>query len=548
VQIEPESDAEPEMVAEASFPDEPVEAGAGTAEEADVFATDAPDSESADGEETPEGSVPVEDGPEPVRIPTSLTAALREQGPRYPHRVSRRTRRRGGRDSRERAPLPGDAARVPGAVTPETRTQEATPRPAAEPRAPQAASEGRPERAPGPSISDLLKEGQEIIVQIAKEPLGHKGARITSHIALPGRFLVYMPTVDHIGVSRKIPSDEERMRLKRILQANRTGISGGYIVRTAGEGHSEEELRADMLFLYNLWLDMRQKAERKPAPMLIHHDLNVVERILRDQLTPAFKSVWTDNEEVYESVLRFVQRFQPTLVGRVKMYTRSAPMFDEFGITAEIEKALRPKVWLKSGGHIVINQTEALVAIDVNTGKFVGKSNRLEDTIVKVNTDAIKEIVRQIRLRDLGGIIVVDFIDMDERKNRQKVMQTLEEAMRADRAPYKILQFNDFGLVAITRKRVKQSLERTLCTPCPYCEGSGYIKSPQTIVGEILQEAHKLARAVEGKDVLLRVNPEVAKLLKSNQNSYLQELEEVLGRTVIVKSDAQLNQDRFDLA
>ena len=502
------------------------------------------------GEEPPE-EAPLgveEEGPEPARIPTSLTAALREQGPRYPHRVSRRTRRK-GRDNRDRGPIAGDAARPASPMAPEVRVQEASPKAAPEPRsAPQNASEGRPEKPPGPSISDLLKEGQEIIVQIAKEPLGHKGARITSHIALPGRFLVYMPTVDHIGVSRKIPSDEERVRLKRILQANRTGISGGYIVRTAGEGRSEEELRADMSFLYNLWLDMRQKAERKPAPMLIHHDLNVVERVLRDQLTLAFKSIWTDNEEVYENVLRFVQRFQPALVGRVKMYTRSAPMFDEFGITAEIEKALRPKVWLKSGGHIVINQTEALVAIDVNTGKFVGKSNRLEDTIVKTNTDAIKEIVRQIRLRDLGGIIVVDFIDMDERKNRQKVMQTLEEAMRADRAPYKILQFNDFGLVAITRKRVKQSLERTLCTPCPYCEGSGYVKNPQTIVGEILQEAHKIARAVEGKDVLLRVAPEVAKLLKSNQNTYLQELEEILGRTVIVKSDAQLNQQRFDLA
>ena len=299
---------------------------------------------------------------------------------------------------------------------------------------PEARPEARPEppdrndKTPLPSISDLLKEGQEIIVQIAKEPLGQKGARITSHIALPGRFLVYMPTVDHIGVSRKIPSDEERLRLKRILQANRTGISGGYIVRTAGEGRTEEELRADMMFLYNLWLDMRQKAERRPAPVLIHHDLNVVERILRDQLTAAYKSVWVDNEEAYESVLRFVQRFQPALVNRVKMYTRSTPIFDEFGITAELEKALRPKVWLKSGGYIVINQTEALVAIDINTGKYVGKSNRLEDTIVKTNTDAIKEIVRQIRLRDLGGIIVVDFIDMDERKNRQKVMQALEEA------------------------------------------------------------------------------------------------------------------------
>jgi ribonuclease G len=303
-----------------------------------------------------------------------------------------------------------------------------------------------------------------------------------------------------------------------------------------------------MMFLCNMWLDMRQKAERKPAPLLIHHDLNVVERILRDQLTSSFKSIWVDNEEVYESVLRFVQRFQPALVSRVKLYTRPTPIFDEFNITSELEKALRPKVWLKSGGYIVINQTEALVAIDINTGKYVGKSNRLEDTIVKTNTDAVKEIVRQIRLRDLGGIIVVDFIDMDERKNRQKVMQALEEAMRADRAPNKILQFNDFGLVAITRKRVKQSLERTLCVPCAYCEGAGYVKSPQTLVGEILQEAHKIARAVEGKDVMLRVSPEVAKLLKSNQNTYLQELEEILGRAVIVKSDPLLHQEKFDLA
>jgi ribonuclease G len=303
-----------------------------------------------------------------------------------------------------------------------------------------------------------------------------------------------------------------------------------------------------MMFLYNLWLDLRQKAEKKPAPALVHHDLDVVQRVLRDQLTHQFKSVWVDNEEIYESVVRFVQRFQPGLVNRVKLYTRSNPIFDEFNVTQEMEKALRPKVWLKSGGYIVINQTEALVAIDVNTGKFVGKSNRLEDTIVKTNTDAIKEIVRQIRLRDLGGIIVVDFIDMDERKNRQKVMQVLEETMRADRAPYKILQFNDFGLVAITRKRVKQSLERTLCSPCPYCEAAGYVKSVGTVIGEILQEAHKIAKAVEGNDVMLRVNPEVAKVLKSNQNSFLQELEEILGRTVIVKSDALLHQEKFDLA
>jgi ribonuclease G len=537
---EPESEVETAGITEAEA--EALEEEAGTGE--------GPAEAEAEAESSGEaGETIVEDeGPEPARIPTSLTATLREQGPRYQHRVSRRTRRKGrdGRDGRDnRGPAPTGVAEA-------TRPPEARPQPESRPEQRTAPARNNPEpradKAALPSISDLLKEGQEIIVQIAKEPLGQKGARITSHIALPGRFLVYMPTVEHIGVSRKIPSDDERLRLKRILQANRTGIPGGYIVRTAGEGRSEEELRADMMFLYNMWLDMRQKAERKPAPLLIHHDLNVVERILRDQLTSSFKCIWVDNEEIYESVLRFVQRFQPGLVSRVKLYTRSTPIFDEFNITSELEKALRPKVWLKSGGYIVINQTEALVAIDINTGKYVGKSNRLEDTIVKTNTDAVKEIVRQIRLRDLGGIIVVDFIDMDERKNRQKVMQALEEAMRSDRAPNKILQFNDFGLVAITRKRVKQSLERTLCVPCAYCEGAGYVKSPQTLVGEILQEAHKISRAVEGKDVLLRVSPEVAKLLKSNQNTYLPELEEILGRPVIVKSDPLLHQEKFDLA
>jgi ribonuclease G len=531
-EAEPEPDVESAPITEAEAV--ALEEQAGTGEEPAIEGSES----AAEAAETEEAPIVEFEGPEPARIPTSLTATLREQGPRYQHRLSRRMRRKGR----------GDRG-APGGVAEATRAPE--PRQESRPEQRTAPGRNNPEpreKSAQPSITDLLKEGQEIIVQIAKEPLGQKGARITSHIALPGRFLVYMPTVDHIGVSRKIPSDDERLRLKRILQSNRSGIPGGYIVRTAGDGHSEEELRADMMFLYNMWLDMRQKAERKPAPLLIHHDLNVVERILRDQLTSSFKSIWVDNEDVYESVLGFVQRFQPTLVGRVKLYTRSTPIFDEFNITSEVEKALRPKVWLKSGGCIVINQTEALVAIDINTGKYVGKSNRLEDTIVKTNTDAVKEIVRQIRLRDLGGIIVIDFIDMDERKNRQKVMQALEEAMRADRAPYKILQFNDFGLVAITRKRVKQSLERTLCVPCTYCEGAGYLKSPQTMVGEILQEAHKIARAVEGKDVMLRVSPEVAKLLKSNQNTYLQELEEILGRTVIVKSDPLLHQEKFDLA
>ncbi len=453
-------------------------------------------------------------------------ASVREKpyGQRYLHRGSRRMRRR-GREFRDRR----------GAE----RNAETSQAPAAEAKPATA-------RTAETSITDLLKEGQEIIVQIAKEPIGKKGARITSHIALPGRYLVYMPTVDHVGVSRKIVSDEERLRLKRIVQTHRVGMPGGFIVRTAGEGQPEEEIRSDMHFLYNLWLDLRQKAERTPAPALIHHDLNLVERLLRDQLTDTFKTIWVDTQEDYERILQFVERFQPNLVGRVKLYTRSTPIFDEFGITPELEKALRPKVWLKSGGYIVINQTEALVAIDVNTGKYVGKSNRLEDTIVKTNMDAVKEIVRQIRLRDLGGIIVVDFIDMDERKNRQKVMQALDEALRADRSPSKILQFNDFGLVAITRKRVKQSLERTLCSPCPYCDGSGYVKSPATVIQEILAEAKKIAPGLDQGNVTLRVNQEVAKVLKSRDNSYLEELESILRRPVLVKGDPLLHQEKFD--
>ena len=461
----------------------------------------------------------------------SGAAEVRERGGRYPHRMSRRLRRRGRGGSQEgRGEASGDAG---PARSPERGDQRTVSRPSVQGQ---------------PSISDLLKEGQEIIVQIAKEPLGQKGARITSHIALPGRYVVYMPTLEHMGVSRKIASDEERLRLKRILQGRRPGAGGGFITRTAAEGRTEEEIAADMEFLYKLWQDIKAKAERKPAPILLHHDLDIVQRVLRDQLTDSFKSIWIDNEELYENVVAFVQRFQPALISKVKLYTREAPIFDAFGITQELEKALRPKVWLKSGGYIVINQTEALVAIDVNTGKYVGKSNRLEDTIVKTNTEAIKEIVRQIRLRDLGGIIIIDFIDMEERKNRQKVMQALEEAMRADRAPYKILQFNDFGLVAITRKRVKQSLERTLCSPCPHCDGGGYIKSVPTVISEILTEARKLSSSVEGKEVMLRAHPDVAKVLKSHQNKYLEELEEILRRPVLVKSDPLLHHEKFDLA
>ena len=398
-----------------------------------------------------------------------------------------------------------------------------------------------------PKISDLLKEGQEILVQIAKEPIGKKGARITSHIALPGRFLVYMPTVNHTGVSRKIASDEERQRLKRIVLSERENGHGGFIVRTAAQNASEDELRADIRFLKGLWNDIKTRAEASKPPALIYHDLNVVERVLRDQVTSDFSVIWVDTEPEYERILRFFNRFQPGLVKRVKLYTKETPLFEQFGLAEEMNKALKSKVWLKSGGYIVINQTEALVAIDINTGKYVGKTSRLEDTIVKTNVDAIKEIVRQIRLRDLGGIIIIDFIDMDERRNRQRVMQALEEELRHDRAPSKVLQFNDFGLVAITRKRVKQSLERTIGAPCPYCQSTGYVKSLTTIVNEIYVEMRKIAKHLEHEDVMLRVNPEVAKELKGNNARLLNEMEELTKRTIIVKSDPALHQEQFDI-
>src|SRR5271156_3421052 len=432
-------------------------------------------------------------------------------------------------------------------------TQRA-PRPAFDPRRGQRGRRGgggrrfrRNEPQNVPLITELLKEGQEILVQIAKEPIGKKGARITSHIALPGRFLVYMPTVNHTGVSRKISSEEERQRLKRIIISERENGHGGFIVRTAAQNAGEEELRADIRFLKNLWSEIKTRADNGKGPTLIYHDLNVVERVLRDQVTSDFTAIWVDTEQEYERVLRFANRFQPALVRRVKLYSKEIPLFEQFGLNDEINKALKSKVWLKSGGYIVINQTEALVAIDVNTGKYVGKTSRLEDTIVKTNVDAIKEIVRQVRLRDLGGIIIIDFIDMDERRNRQRVMQALEEELKHDRAPSKVLQFNDFGLVAITRKRVKQSLERTIGAPCPYCESTGYVKSVTTVCNEIYVEIRKIAKHLERQDVMLRVNPDVAKELKSNNGRLLNEMEEMTKRTIIVKSDPALHQEQFDI-
>ncbi|HEY0376345.1 MAG TPA: Rne/Rng family ribonuclease [Pyrinomonadaceae bacterium] len=405
-----------------------------------------------------------------------------------------------------------------------------------------------------PTITDLLREGQEVLVQIAKEPIAKKGARITSHIALPGRFLVYMPTVEHVGVSRKIESDSERSRLRKLIQAIRAEEdvpSGGFIVRTAGVGISEEDLRDDARYLVRTWLDIRRSAEKTKAPALVHRDLDLVQRLLRDQLSDDFTAIRVDSEEEYLGIVEFINRIQPRMVKRVKLYTRDEPILEAYGVQAEIDKAIKPRVWLKSGGYLVINQTEALVAIDVNTGKFVGRGGtRLEDTITRTNLEAVDEIVRQIRLRDLGGIIVLDLIDMEERRNRTRVMQALQDALHGDKSPTKVLSFNDFGLVIMTRKRVKQSLERTLCSPCAYCQGAGLVKSAQTVCYEILEESRRLSRGLgdDGvKQTTLRINPEVARSLRGPERDVLNEIEDYLG-AVDITSDPQIHQEQFDFA
>jgi ribonuclease G len=409
----------------------------------------------------------------------------------------------------------------------------------------------RLDRAAQPNIEDLLKEGQDVLVQVAKEPIGTKGARITSHITIPGRFLVFMPTVDHVGVSRKIESREERARLRGIVKQFREsrGFTGGVIIRTAAASRAEEDIVGDLEYFHQTWQDIQQKASTQRAPSTVYREQSLVAKLLRDLLTDEFSVIRIDSPTEHRKALTLLERIMPSMLPRVKLYAREFPILEEYGVRTEIDKALRSKVWLKSGGYIVINQTEALVAIDVNTGRYVGKktTGRLEDTILKTNLEAVKEIVRQLRLRDMGGIVVLDFIDMEDKKNRQKVFQVLEQELRRDRAPSKAIQVSEFGLIIITRKRVKQSLERLMSEPCPYCAGTGTIKSSMTICQDILNEMRKVGHDMDGHGVLLRVNPDVAKALHDEERGVLREIEKVTGRKVVLKPDAYLHHEQFDV-
>jgi ribonuclease G len=396
-------------------------------------------------------------------------------------------------------------------------------------------------------IEEKLQPGQDVLVQVLKEPLGQKGARITSHASLPGRYVVFMPTVEHVGVSRKINDDEERRRLKTILKeirAERGG--GGFIARTAGLGRSREDFERDARYLTKTWDEVRARAAREQPPVLLHREPSLIERLLRDILNEDIAKISLDSEREFQKTLDLVTQLQPELAPRVRLHNKKESLFEEHGVAAELERALTPRVALASGGYIVINPTEALVAIDVNTGSFVGKK-KLEDTILQTNLEAAKELVRQIRLRDLGGIIVVDFIDMEERRSRKQIMGLLEQELKRDRAPSKLLQVSEFGLVVITRKRVKQSLDRTLCQPCPYCTGSGMVKNVSTVCAEIYDEIQKLVPDLRGVPFLLRVNPEVARALAKEEAAVLRDLNDLVGTEIRVQGDPLLHQEQFDV-
>lgn len=395
-------------------------------------------------------------------------------------------------------------------------------------------------------IQDMLKEGQEILVQTAKEPMGEKGARITSHISLPGRQLVLMPTDNRIGISRRIANEHERKRLREIVLSLKPADCG-FIVRTACEGVKEQDIKSDMEYLVKLWNDILRRQEKISAPSLVYHDLDITLRTIRDLFSSDIDKLVIDSKEEYERAVKFVDDFLPNLRPYVELYDEDETLFDARGIEIEIGEALEKKVWLKSGGYIIIDQMEALTAIDVNTGKFVGKKNQ-EDTILKTNLEAVKEIVYQLRLRNIGGIIVLDLIDMAKQANREKVYNALKEALKRDRARTNILKISELGLVEMTRKRVRESMARVLCDPCPYCEGNGIIKSKITTIMTIYRELLKEIPKKRSRKVYIYTHPIIADLLYSEEIKLMDDLEQRFKKKIIVKAMNNFHQEQYEIA
>ncbi|MBU1273898.1 MAG: Rne/Rng family ribonuclease [Proteobacteria bacterium] len=401
------------------------------------------------------------------------------------------------------------------------------------------------QRNPGGRIEQMLREGQEIMVQVAKEPLGNKGARITSHVTLPGRNLVLMPTIEHVGVSRRIEDPEERLRLRGLIDELRPA-GMGFIARTVSEGVSRQKLSAEMDFLRSLWDSIGQRRRFASVPSLLHQDLSVSLRAVRDLFTREVDHLIIDCHEEYGQVVEFVSTFMPRLMPSVELYNRGDPMFDAYEVEAELARALERKVWLKSGGYVVIEKTEALTSVDVNTGRYVGGYN-LEETILKTNLEAVKEIACQIRLRDIGGLIVIDFIDMEREENRERVVAALKEALSADRSKTNVLSMSPLGLVEMTRKRVRESLGESLGEPCYYCEGSGRLRDPTTVCYEIFRALERELKNSVAGTVSVMVHPQVAEVMLQEERFALEELEEMLQITIQVVPNQSLHREHFEL-
>jgi ribonuclease G len=394
-------------------------------------------------------------------------------------------------------------------------------------------------------IEELISEGLEILVQVAKSPMGTKGARVSSYASLPGRFLVLMPTSDHIGISRRIEDEAERQRLKMLVQTLRTK-DYGYIVRTAAEGEHEEKLAYEMNFLNNLWENVQKKFQTAPVPSLLHQELSVSLRAVRDLLIQEVEKLVIDSKPTYGAVLTFLDTYMPSLKDHVVFYEGLEPVFDAYNLEGEISRALKRKVWLKSGGYILIEHTEALAAVDVNTGRYVGKHN-LEETILKTNLEAVKEIAYQIRLRDVGGIIIIDFIDMERKSNQEKVFNALKEALKKDKSKTHVLPMSEMGLIQMTRKRTREPLTRILCEPCFYCEGEGYLISRQSICYNIYREILRDTLDISGGRLTLRVNPEIAEFLHGKENEIITSLEKKIGRQIVIYPNPQFHMEEFDI-
>ncbi|QDG51663.1 Rne/Rng family ribonuclease [Persicimonas caeni] len=396
------------------------------------------------------------------------------------------------------------------------------------------------------NIQDVLNEGEEIMVQVSKEPIGTKGARLTSHISIPGRFLVFMPTVSHIGISRRISSDKKRKRLRKIVEEQRQPGTG-FIVRTVSENASEEMIRREIDVLTKQWEEILEKCSRVKAPYLLYEEPDLLLRVARDLFTPNLERLVVDDKEAYERVRNYVEKFMPEYVDFIDLYDYDEPIFDAFGIEPEINGALSRHVELESGGELVFDKTEALTSIDINTGKFVGSSS-LEETIFKTNLEAVDEIVYQLRLRNIGGIIIIDFIDMEEAGHREKVYRALEEALKKDRVTTNALAISDFGLVEMTRKRVRESLHQFLCEPCEYCDSRGFVKSKETVAYELIRELKREIPLIKEEDIYIQASPQVIQVLRGVERKALDKLAKDAGKKFHYKSQSDRHMESFEIA